>query len=371
MASLSHHTCLLSHSQDIEFAVAPDLERTTKDPFRARATFRLTISSCTPLGQRSKRVQLSAPIPLAADLNPKPGSSALPNSSTSEPMEPQPKRQCLDELAPASDAPLATVEPPLAAGPLVVAPPPAAEPFDASNLTISLPSDLDWCVFGNDPVDAAGIRSVLLARHSRGKAERMIAEAFPALTESRRTALVCMEAFNVWSVKHGGTKAAAIEDAFTTCQRLIELADEHGSDLRIWGAGRGFDRLIQCSMKTGWVDPNNMRPSTFIAKPDEWDRLGLRKTPDWGAMVERNPGGNCCSICLSSMSNGTATYRAELSRGGQLVTHFYLGNYQHPGSQSWGDVENRKDDHSKFLNDLADGTPSQTHIVKINADHFE
>ena len=114
-----------------------------------------------------------------------------------------------------------------------------------------------------------------------------------------------------------------------------------------------------------------MRPATFTAKPDVWDRLGLRKTPDWEGMVVRNATGQCSSVCLSSMSNGTATYRAELWRGGQLVTHFYVGNYPHPGSQSWGDVENREDDHSKFLNDLADGTPSQTHIVKINADHFE
>ena len=86
-------------------------------------------------------------------------------------------------------------------------------------------------------------------------------------------------------------------------------------------------------------------------------------------MVSRH--GQCNSINLVSVANGTATYRAELWHGGQLVTHFYIGNYPHPGSQSWGDVETRADDHTKFLNDLADGTPSQTHIVKINADHFE
>ena len=88
-------------------------------------------------------------------------------------------------------------------------------------------------------------------------------------------------------------------------------------------------------------------------------------------MVERTAKGQCTSICLSSMSNGTATYRAELWRGGQLVTHFYVGNYPHPGSQSWGDVENSQDDHTKFLNDLAEGTQSQTHSVKINAEHIE
>ena len=42
-ASLSHHTCLLSHSQDIEFGMAPDRERTTRDPFRAHAIFRIAI----------------------------------------------------------------------------------------------------------------------------------------------------------------------------------------------------------------------------------------------------------------------------------------------------------------------------------------
>lgn len=84
MASLSRHTCLLSHSQDIEFGVAPDLERRTKDPFRARAIFRTTISSCTPLGQRNPLVQMSAPIPLAVELAPNQGPSALPNPSASE-----------------------------------------------------------------------------------------------------------------------------------------------------------------------------------------------------------------------------------------------------------------------------------------------
>ena len=68
--------------------------------------------------------------------------------------------------------------------------PVVALPFDASNLTISLPPDLDWVVFGNDPNDGSGIRSVLLAEHSRGKPERMLRNAFPFFTEPRRKAIV-------------------------------------------------------------------------------------------------------------------------------------------------------------------------------------
>ena len=52
------------------------------------------------------------------------------------------------------------------------------------------------------------------------------------------------------------------------------------------------------------------------------------------------------------------------------MTHFYIGSYPHPGSQSWGEVETRSDQHTKFLNDLANGTPAQAHVVKFNADHF-
>ena len=106
MATLSRHTCLLSHSQDIEFGVAPDLERTTTDPFRAHAIFRMMIVSCTPLGQRSPLVQLSAPIPLAAELASNQGPSALPNPSASEVMEPPLKRLCPDTSTSVFDAPI-------------------------------------------------------------------------------------------------------------------------------------------------------------------------------------------------------------------------------------------------------------------------
>ena len=115
--------------EDMDFGVAPDLERTTKNPFRARATFRVTISSCTPLGQRSPRVQMSAPIPLAAELAPNPGPSALPNPSASVAMEPPPKRLRPDNSIAAPDAPPAAVLPSPAADLSVVAPPLAAEPL--------------------------------------------------------------------------------------------------------------------------------------------------------------------------------------------------------------------------------------------------
>ena len=52
------------------------------------------------------------------------------------------------------------------------------------------------------------------------------------------------------------------------------------------------------------------------------------------------------------------------------MTHFFLGVYPHPGSMSWGAVESRPHEHAKFLHDLANGTPSQDHIIKINADEF-
>ena len=108
VATHSHLTCMLW--QELEFGYPPDAPRLKGNPFRLCATFRLTITSCTPLAQHTPFVQMSAPIPLAADLGPNPDSSALPKSSTSEEaMEPQPKRQCLDELASALGVPPAAV----------------------------------------------------------------------------------------------------------------------------------------------------------------------------------------------------------------------------------------------------------------------
>lgn len=209
MASLSRHTCLLSHSQDTEFGVAPDLERTTKNPFGARATFRVTISSCTPLCQRSPLIQMSAPIPLAVELDPNQGAFALPNSSASEAMEPQPKRLRPNDSTAAPDAPPAAVLPSPAADLSVVAPPPAAEPLnEAPGLGDADVLSQHWHVFGNDPNDAAGIRSVLLAEHSRGKPEAMVRAAFSHLSDEdgEVASFVQMDASNVFRNKKGGKK---------------------------------------------------------------------------------------------------------------------------------------------------------------------
>jgi hypothetical protein len=48
-----------------------------------------------------------------------------------------------------------------------------------------------------------------------------------------------------------------------------------------------------------------------------------------------------------------------------------IGIYPHPGSQSWGDIQDREEHHKKFLRDLAFRTPSQTHVIRINADDFD
>ena len=86
-------------------------------------------------------------------------------------------------------------------------------------------------------------------------------------------------------------------------------------------------------------------------------------------MVSRH--GQCNSINLVSVANGTATYRAELWRNKQLVTHFYIGVYPHPGCHSWGAVEGHPLEHRTFLCSLAAGTPIQTRVIKFNADDFE
>ena len=59
-------------------------------------------------------------------------------------------------------------------------------------------------------------------------------------------------------------------------------------------------------------------------------------------------------------------------RNGQKVNNFMLGVFPHPGSQSWGSVENQTDQHAnKFLRDLVFRTPSQMHTICINADDFD
>ena len=61
-------------------------------------------------------------------------------------------------------------------------------------------------------------------------------------------------------------KDEAIADAKTACKKLIALADEHGSNLRVWGCGGGMDPIVQISSRTGFVQADNMRPITFPNK---------------------------------------------------------------------------------------------------------
>ena len=62
-----------------------------------------------------------------------------------------------------------------------------------------------WAVFGNDPNDATGIRSVLEAEHSAGKPEMMVSAAFPHLTTVQvRHQFIRMAAFDVFTKKKEG-----------------------------------------------------------------------------------------------------------------------------------------------------------------------
>ena len=232
-----------------------------------------------------------------------------------------------------------------------------------------------WAVYGCDNKDAKGIENVLLAEHSDGKAQEMVRHAFPELSEPQVSAFVDMDAYDVWDKKSGGSKADCVADMWTTKEEIEALAEEHGEGLRVWFCGRGGDRLVQSSMLDGWVNPTRTRPTTYNELPAKWDELGIRKSPNWEAQVAAHKVKDptqpsrwrCNSVCLPSTASGRATYRAELWRGDHFVTHFYIGIYPHPASLSWSDVESRPDDHRKFLNDLADGNPSQEHVVKFNA----
>ena len=253
--------------------------------------------------------------------------------------------------------------------------------FDTQMNTAIL--DLGWAVLPNDPHDRTGVLGVWQAGHSRGKGERMLASAFPVMLTAQIQEMLQMPCFDVFRFKKGGTKSQSIEDARTTIHTAIEYVegcydddDEWvpgcGNNAVLWGCGGAADRaLAQCSMASaeGYINPDNMRPLNFNSRPEWWDALCFRKSLDWENQALT--GGQCKSINLASSGDGTGTYRAELWRGGQLVHTFMIGIYPHPGSQSWGDVEDRAQQHDKFLRDLAFRTPSQTHIIRINADDFD
>ena len=245
---------------------------------------------------------------------------------------------------------------------------------------------LGWAVFPNDPHDRTGVLGVWQAGHSRGKGERMLASAFPTLSTSQKIDMLQMPCFDVFRRKKGGKKAEACEDAWSMMDKVIEYVEgAHdddgewvagcGDDAVLWGCGGAADRLFaQCSMAPGadgFINPDNMRPLNGQETPEKYDALGWRKTLDWESQILRGSGRQCCSINLASSANGKGTYRAELWRGGQLVHTFMIGIFPHPGSQSWGDVEDRVQQHAKFLRDLAFRTPSQTHVIRINADAFD
>ena len=220
-----------------------------------------------------------------------------------------------------------------------------------------------WVVFGNDPNDAAGARSVLLADHSRGKVEMMVSAAFPFLTPVQVRKFIDMEAFDIFKNKKGGTVVQAKADAWDACRRLVELAEIHGSQLRVYGCGGGMDRLVQISTTTGFIEPDKMRPLDHKSRQaGEHQALGIRH--------HQLADGRYSTLNLSSTSDGTGTYKVEILRKGAVTTTFFLGVYPHPGSMSWGSVETRTSEHIKFLTALATGTPAQPHVVRIDADLF-
>ena len=69
----------------------------------------------------------------------------------------------------------------------------------------------------------------------------MVRAAFPLLTSVQVAQFICMEAFNVFKNKKGGTILESIADAKAACRRLVALAEIHGSALRVWGCGGGME----------------------------------------------------------------------------------------------------------------------------------
>ena len=242
----------------------------------------------------------------------------------------------------------------------------AADAADAADAAgAPAPADIlkqRWVVFGNDPNDSAGIRNVLLASHSAGKPAVMVSAAFPFLTPVQVRKFIDMEAFDVFEKVNGGTIEQSKADAKVACRRLVALAEMHGSSLRVWGCGGGMDRLVQISTTTGFIEPDKMRPLSYIANQAVFPALGIRH--------HQVASGRCSTLNMSSTSDGTGTYKVEILRKGAVTTTFFLGVYPHPGSMSWGSVETRKSEHIKFLTALATGIPAQPHVVRIDADRF-
>ena len=191
----------------------------------------------------------------------------------------------------------------------------------------------------------------------------MVSAAFPFLTPVQVRKFIDMEAFNVFKEKKGGTIKQAKADAWDACRRLVELAEIHGSQLRVWGCGGGMDRLVQISTTTGFIEPDKMRPLDHKSRQaGEHQALGIRH--------HQLADGRYGTLNMSSTSDGTGTYKVEILRKGAVTTTFFLGVYPHPGSMSWGSVETHTSEHIKFLTALATGIPAQPHVVRIDADRF-
>lgn len=243
-----------------------------------------------------------------------------------------------------------------------VVPPPTASDSNDS-LT---PFGQYWKVWGNDPIDGSGGgRSVLTAQHSSGKPEMFVCKAFPSWSADQCASWIRgMPGANVWRAKAGGLKDECIADARIAAREIIKAGMEHGPNLRVWGCGMGMDRMVQCSTKTGWFQAENMRPAAFSLTPAHWQEIGIRASPTM------NKDGRCCSINLDSSSDGTATYQVEIYDKGVFKTHFFLGVFPHPGSTGWGQAKCNLQAASKFLRNLAAGTPEQTHVIKFEADEY-
>jgi hypothetical protein len=138
-------------------------------------------------------------------------------------------------------------------------------------------------IWGNDPIDARGASSVLTAQHSTGsgKPELFVCKAFPSWSADECASWIRdMPGSDVWRAKKGGLKDACIADARIAAREIIEAGIEHGADLRIWGCGMGMDRMVQCSMKTGWFEAEHMRLATSCLTPAQWQELGIRASPN-------------------------------------------------------------------------------------------
>ena len=222
-----------------------------------------------------------------------------------------------------------------------------------------------WKVWGNDPIDQVGATSVHLAVHSAGKPEMIAKGAFPAMPADACLAWIRnMPADDVWRDKKGGNTKECKEDARRCAQIMIADGLAHGANLRVWGCGMGMDRMVQCSMKTGWFSDENMVPAKGGRAVEYWAHHGIRSSP-----FPVNPR-SCASCNLDEHGDGTGTYKVEIYQDGLLKTHFFLGVFPHPGSTGWSQATANLKNAVMFLRDLTAGTPKQTHIIKFNADEY-